>query len=153
MATPLWIAHPDCPEHIKSELEARVRSFPASFLLPLIAGEVFENPDTCQERLQGWALSKGFIIVRKSGSLKQARPWFDFRYIHHEDDTADTRKLEKHVERDEKDRITSRRKQEATNINARSCLYLVFLSYKQIGRRGSGKYSLVLGISNDTHSH
>ncbi len=50
-------------------------------------------------------------------------------------------------------KIVGHRKQEATSINARSCLYLVILSYKQIGKRGSGKYGLVLGISNDTHSH
>jgi hypothetical protein len=48
--------------------------------------------------------------MRKSGSLKQARPRFDFRCIHYGDDTADTRKLEKYIERDEEDRITSRRK-------------------------------------------
>jgi hypothetical protein len=107
MTTPLWTAYSDCPKHIKSELKARVRSFPASFLLPLIAGEVFENPDTCQERLRGWALSKGFAIVQKSDSLKQAHPRSNFHYIHHRDDIANTRKLEKHVKRDEENRITS----------------------------------------------
>jgi hypothetical protein len=69
MATLLWSPYPDCPEHVKPELEARVRSFPPSFLQALIAGEVFDNSDVCQERLQGWALSQGFAIVRKSGSL------------------------------------------------------------------------------------
>ena len=150
---PLWTAHPECPEHIKPVLEARVRSFPASFLLAPVAGEVFENPDLCQERLQGWALSQGFAIVRTSGSLKSTRPRFEFRCIHHGDNTADTRKLEKHVERDEENVIISRRKQEATNINARSCPYLISLSWKQIGKRGSGQYGLILGIRHDTHSH
>ena len=81
--------------------------------------------------------------------MKQARPRFDFRCIHHGDETANTHKLEKHVERDKEDRITSRRKQESTNINARNCSYLVFLSYKQIRQRSSGKHGLVLGVSND----
>jgi hypothetical protein len=107
MATMLWRAHPECPEHVKAELETRVRSFPSSFLLAPVDGELFQNADICQERLQGWALSQGFTIVRKSGSMKQARPRFDFRYIHHGDDTLDTRRLEKHVERDEENRITS----------------------------------------------
>jgi hypothetical protein len=49
----LWSAHPDCPEHVKPELEARVRSLPPSFLLAPEAGEVFESADTCYERLQG----------------------------------------------------------------------------------------------------
>jgi hypothetical protein len=56
--------------------------------------------------------------------LKQARPWFDFRYIHHEDDTADTRKLEKHVERDEKDRIVKKENRRKRKIMKSSRLIL-----------------------------
>ena len=82
--TTLWTAHPDCPEHIKIELEARVRSLPPFFLLFSTAGEVFEDPNTCQERLQDWTLLQGFVIVRKSDSLKQIRSRFEFRCIHHE---------------------------------------------------------------------
>jgi hypothetical protein len=99
----------ECPEHVKAELELRVRSLPSSFLVAPVDSEVFENAALCQERLQGWALSQGFAIVRKSGSMKQARPRFDFRCIHHGNDTLDTRRLEKHVKRDEDNRITSRR--------------------------------------------
>ena len=153
MATVLWLAHPECPEHAKAELELRVRSLPSSFLVAPVDGEVFENAALCQERLQGWALSQGFAIVRKSGSMKQARPRFDFRCIHHGNDTLNTRQLEKHVERDEENRIASQRQQEATSINARSCLYLIYLAFKQIGKRGSGEYSLILGISDDTLNH
>jgi hypothetical protein len=51
--TALWDARPDCPEHLKIELKTRVRSFPPSFLLAPVDGEVFENADVCQERLQG----------------------------------------------------------------------------------------------------
>jgi hypothetical protein len=145
-AAPLWTAHPYCPEHVKTELETRIRSFPPSFLLALVAGEVFKNRDVCKERLQGWALSQGLVIVRKSGSMKSARPRFEFRCIHHRDDTANTRELEKHIERDKEDNITSRRKQEATSINARSCPYLIMLVQKQIGQRGSGIFGLVLCI-------
>ena len=142
--TTLWTAHSDCPEHVKIELEARVRSLPPSFLLLLIAGEVFEGPDTCQERLQGWVLLQGFVIVRISDSLKQARPRFEFRCIHYRDDTVDTRKLEKYVIRDEENNVVSRHKQEVTRINVHSCPYLVILLRKQVGKRGSGIYDLVL---------
>ncbi|KAF7511454.1 hypothetical protein GJ744_004643 [Endocarpon pusillum] len=109
MAMSLWTAHPDCPEHLKPELERRVRSLPSSFLLPPIANEVFDNPNVCYERLQGWALSQGFAIVRTSGSVKQKRPRFEFRCIHHGGETANTRKLEDHVIRDEEGTIISRR--------------------------------------------
>ena len=85
--------------------------------------------------------------------MKQARPQFDFCCIHFGRDTVNKRQLEKHVEYDEEENITSWRKQEATSINARNCPYLVYLAYKQIGKRGSGKYGLELGVSNDTHTH
>jgi hypothetical protein len=84
MATVLWRAHPEYPEHVKAELETRVRSFSSSFLLAPVDGELFQNADTCQERLQGWPLSQGFAIVPKGGSMKQARSRFDFRCIHYE---------------------------------------------------------------------
>jgi hypothetical protein len=146
--TALWTAPPDCLQHVKIELETPVRSFPPSFLLAPVDGEVFENADLCRERLRGWALSQGFAVVRTSGSLKQKQPQFEFRCIHHGPETSDTRKLEKHVERDEEGRTTSRRKQEATNINARSCRYLIILSYRQVERRGSGVYGLVLKLQH-----
>jgi hypothetical protein len=47
MAAPLWTAHPDCPEHVKTDLEARVRSLPSSFLNVPVAGEVFDSADVC----------------------------------------------------------------------------------------------------------
>ena len=49
--TSLWTAHLDCPEHVKIELKTRVRSFPPSFLLAPVDGEVFDNVDVCHERL------------------------------------------------------------------------------------------------------
>lgn len=120
MAALLWNAHPECPEHVESDLKARVRSFPPSFLLALVASEVFDNPDVCKERLQGWALSQGFAIIKTSGSLKSVRPQFEFPCIHYGDKTANIHQLEDHVERDEKDTIISRQKQEFININSRS---------------------------------
>lgn len=149
----LWTAHPDCPAHTKTDLEARVRSFPPSFLLAPAAGEVFDNADTCQERLQGWALSQGFAIVRTSGTANGTRVRFQFACIHYGSDTANKRQLEKHVERDEDDNIISRRKQEGTSIHARACPYLITLTRRQIPRRGSGVFGLALGIQNENHSH
>ena len=151
--TALWTAHPDCLEHVKIELKTRVRSFPPSFLLAPVDGEVFDNADMCQERLQGWALSQGFAVIRTSGSLKQKRPRFKFRYIYYGAETSDTHKLKEHVKRDKEDRIISHHKQKATNINAHSYYYLITLTHKQVKKRGSGVYGLVLRVSNDAHSH
>jgi hypothetical protein len=105
-----WTAHPDCPAHVKAGLEARVRSLPPSYLLAPITGEVFENVQLCRERLQGWALSQGFAIVQTRGGEGEAKPRFHFYCIHHAEDTKNNRQLEKHVERNEQDDITTRRK-------------------------------------------
>ena len=147
-----WTAHANCPAHFRAEIEARVRAFPPSFIEEPVDGEVFDNVELCRERLQGFAFSQGFAIVLKSGSMKQARPRFYFHCIHHGASTLNTRQLEEHVERDEDDNITSRRKQEATNIQARACPYFIYLAFKQIGKRGSGQYGLVLSVKNSSHS-
>lgn len=134
-----WTAHVDCPADVRADLEARVRSLPASYLEEPLDNEVFENVELCRERLQGWALSQGFAIVQKSGTEKAAKPRFIFRCIHHGKNTIKTRQLEDHVERDAEGIVTSRRKQEATSINARNCPYSIRLSTKQLEKRGSGK--------------
>lgn len=151
--TTQWSAHPQCPTHLRGEVEAHVRAFPASFLKEPIAGEVFDNVDLCRERLQGFAFAQGFAVVQTSGSIKQARPRFDFQCIHHRDSTRNNRKLEEHIQRDKEKQITTRRTQEATNINARSCPYLVYLAYKQIGKRGSRDFGLILDVKSNAHSH
>jgi hypothetical protein len=153
MAAALWTVHPHCPAHLRGEIEARVRSFLPAFLKQPANGEVFENVDLCQDRLQGFAFSAGFAIVKASGSMKQAQPRFYFRCIHHGKSMRNYRQLEEHMERNEEGEITTRRKQEATTINARNCSYLIYLVQKQVGKRGSGVYGLVLSISNDTHNH
>ena len=153
MALPVWNAHPNCPAHLRGAIEQRVRALPAHFLEEPEAGEVFGDVDLCQERLQGWALSQGFAIARLSGSMKQVRPRFYFRCIHHGKETANTRNLEEHVDRNKEGKITTRRQRESTNINARDCPYFVYLSYKQIGQRGTREYGLVLGVKNNAHSH
>ncbi|KAF7508230.1 hypothetical protein GJ744_009527 [Endocarpon pusillum] len=148
-----WTAHPHCPAHLRGEVESRVRAFPPSYLVEPTNGEVFDNVDLCQERLQAYAFAQGFAIARKSGSMKQARPRFYFYCIHHGVSADNWRHLEEHVERDEENKITSRRKQDKTNINARNCPYHIYLAFKQIGKRGSGERGLVLGVKNNTHSH
>ncbi|ERF69261.1 hypothetical protein EPUS_03965 [Endocarpon pusillum Z07020] len=153
MATAPWTAHPHCPAHLRGEVEARVRAFPPAFLNEPSNGEVFDNVELCRERLQGFAFAQGFAITQQSGSMKQARQIFYFHCIHHGNSTRNYRKLEEHVERDEEDNITSRRKQEATAINARNCLYLIYLAFKQIGKRGSREFGLILGVKNNSHSH
>jgi hypothetical protein len=153
METSAWTAHLHCPAHVRGDVEARVRAFPPSFLEEPIDGEVFDNFELCRERLQGFAFSQGFAIIQTSGSMRQAHPRFYFQCIHRGDSTANWRKLEDHIKRDEKDNITTCCKQEATNINTIDCPYLVYLAFKQIGKRDSSQYNLVLGVKSDGTSN
>jgi hypothetical protein len=82
MATVSWTAHPDCPAHLRGEVEARVRAFPPAFLKEPVSGEVFDNLELCRERLQGFAFTDGFAIVQKNESMKQAHPRLYFHCIY-----------------------------------------------------------------------
>jgi hypothetical protein len=70
----LWRAHPDCPPGVRKKLENAVQALPAKYLEPLQGGEEFESPEACLRRLQEYALSKGFAVVKASGSLQSKRP-------------------------------------------------------------------------------
>jgi hypothetical protein len=110
MEPPLWTAYAHCPAHLRGEVEARARGLPLSYLVAPANGEVFDNIELCQERLQGFAFAEGFAIVRLSGSIKQARPRFNFYYIHYSHSTANKKKLEEYIKKNNKDCITLRRK-------------------------------------------
>jgi uncharacterized Fe-S cluster-containing radical SAM superfamily protein len=70
-----WQAHPLCPPEARNRLENIVEALPKAYLSSPQAGEEFESPESCIRRLQGYALSKGFAIVKVSGStdLKRMR--------------------------------------------------------------------------------
>jgi hypothetical protein len=70
LATVPWTAHPHCPAHLRGEVEARLRAFPSAFLKEPVSGEVFDNVEFCQERLQSFAFIEGSTIVQKSGNIK-----------------------------------------------------------------------------------
>ena len=93
-----WSPHPDCPPHLVPILQKAISALPPSFLLEPTDGEVFETKEDCLKRLQGHALSMGFAVVLKSGSLRSERPRFQFRCIHHGTKTLNTRHLEENVE-------------------------------------------------------
>jgi hypothetical protein len=148
-----WRPHFLCPHHIIPFLEAAIADTPAKWLIEPQADEVFESADDCQRRLQGFALSVGFAVVRVSGSMKQQRPRFQFKCIHHGVETANKRGLEEHVERDTDGNIVSRRKQEGTSVQQRGCKWEVYLALKILDKGNSAVKALMLGITNNTHSH
>ena len=63
MAPSVWNAHPKCPAHLRGLVEAYVTALPPAYLQDLEDGEVFDNVDLFQKRLQGYAFTQGFAII------------------------------------------------------------------------------------------
>jgi hypothetical protein len=104
--TPVFVAHPLCPPHLRKVGEDAVEAFDSAWLLPPQAGEVFESAKACLRRLQGYALSRGFAVVTTASVKDRAR----FACIHHGAETKNWRELEDHVEKDAEGSILTRRK-------------------------------------------
>jgi hypothetical protein len=105
--TTSWQAHPQCPTDARNKLQNIVQALPAAYLSPPQDGEEFDGEDSCIRRLQGYALSKGFAVVKTSGSASSSskRVRVQFRCIHHGVETKNNRQLELHVERDSEGKI------------------------------------------------
>jgi hypothetical protein len=101
-----WNAHPACPPDVRVKIERAVRALPAGYLNPPYGGEVFESAEACLRRLQGFVLSKGFAVVKVSGSLSSKRPRIQYKCIHYRKDTRNFRQLEDHTKRDTEGVIT-----------------------------------------------
>jgi MULE transposase domain len=148
-----WTPNSLCPPHIVPILEQAVLALPPSFLIPPAKGEMFEGKDDCLKRLQGYALSTGFAVVQSSGGRGSEPPRFQFRCIHHGVETHNSRELEENVEYNNKGEIVTQRRQQATATQQKACRWQVYLSWKDVGVRGSNIKGFVLGITNNTHSH
>jgi hypothetical protein len=66
-----WHAKSGCAEHHRAAVERIVNALPPSYLLPPISGEIFDNLDSCTNRLRGYALAEGFDVVRHGGGTKK----------------------------------------------------------------------------------
>ena len=147
--TPVFVAHPLCPPHLRKVGEDAVEAFDSAWLLPPQAGEVFESAKACLRRLQGYALSRGFAVVTTASVKDRAR----FACIHHGAETKNWRELEDHVEKGAEGSILTRRKRENTSANAKHCTWEVYWSVRSLGKRGSGVIAGQLGITRDSHNH
>ena len=54
------------PPHVRSLVENTVQSFDDAWLLPPQNGELFYSDKACLNRLQGFALSRGFVVATTS---------------------------------------------------------------------------------------
>src|SRR5438045_5648562 len=151
--TPVWRAKPRCPKHLVAVLERAVNALPPAWLLQPTTGEVFDSIEHCRRRLQGYALVEGFEVVQTGGGTKKV-PGTRFECSKHGESTRNWRKLENHVEYDTEDTISTVRQREYTLVSQTSCKWLARVSWKDIGKRGSGKKGFVLTvICLDHHGH
>jgi hypothetical protein len=109
--------------------------------------------DHCRRRLQGYALAEGFDVVQTGGGTKKV-PGARFACSKHGEPTRNWRKLESHVERDEDGTITTVRQREETLVSQTACEWGARVSWKDIGKRGSGEKGFVLTVTClDHHGH
>ena len=142
-----WQAHPLCPDEARNKLENAVQALPEAYLIPPQKGEEFKDSDSCIRRLQGYALSQGFAVVKVSGGPNQKIPRYQYKCVHHGKETRNYRELEAHVERDPvSKKLITKRQREGTHTQQKNCLWEVYLSLRKV-ERGSTRTALLLGIT------
>ena len=151
-ATAAWQAPSGCPDHIRYVLEKAVNSYPPIWLEEPSTGEVFSSIEECQNRLIAFSLSQGFDIVVLN-SRKIPQPGTTWACIHHGKETKNWRKLPYIVEKDDKGEIVGERKRNLTVVRQTECPWTCKVSYKSIGKRGSGEKGFVLTTTESSHTH
>jgi hypothetical protein len=147
-----WQAHSLCPPEARNRLETIVQALPEAYLSPPQAGEEFESAESCIRRLQGYALSKGFAVVKVSGSADLKRVRIQYRCVHHGNETKNNRRLERHIQYDSEGKPISKRQRESTHTQQKNCLWGAYLSLRNI-KRGSARKALILDITGAEYSH
>ena len=80
---PVFITHHLCPPHLRRIIEDSVESFNNAWLLPPKEGEVFNSGKEYLARLQGFTLSRGFVVVTTASNVRRYR----FSYIYYREET------------------------------------------------------------------
>jgi hypothetical protein len=88
--------------------------------------------------VEAYAFSQGFDIVT-THSTRTPQVSKTFSCTHHGTETRNTRKLPPIVERNEEGVIVGKRKYNLTSIRQTDCPWACKVSYKSIGKRGSGQ--------------
>ena len=89
--------------------------YPIAYLDSPITGEVFSSIDDYHSRLIAYSLSQGFNIV-KTHSATRPTPGYTFAYVFHGEETRNTRRLKRTIERNKEGDITSNRQRNLTSV-------------------------------------
>jgi hypothetical protein len=104
-----------CSNYLAGALERAVNALPPAWLLPPQTGEIFDSIPDAERRLRGYSLAEGFNIAYTGGGTRKV-PGARFECCYHGTTIKNWRKLEEHVEKDEKGNIISRRQRERTIV-------------------------------------
>jgi hypothetical protein len=119
-----WEPHPDLNPILAEEAYKAIARLPLSHLMHPVGGEIFSGPEAAFDRLQNYAMSRGFCIVVKCSNWNKTKTqvmrvrWL---CIHHNLETANKRGLEEYITYDSKSNISSERKREHTKIMGKGC--------------------------------
>jgi hypothetical protein len=148
---PAWGAPEGCPDRVCGVLEQAVNGQPAAWRLPPVTGEVFASIEECERRLVTLGLVEGFDIVVSHSSRRPGNESTAWGCTHRGKKTRNTRKLPERVKRDPEGQVIDAREQDLTNVAQTDCPWSCLLSFKSIGKRGSGTKGWVLTVKNLTH--
>lgn len=76
---------------LTTEIQKLINTLLPAHQLAPIDGEIIDNPQDRYIRLQDWAFTQGFVMVKKSSQLERVVP----HCIHHHDKSQDIRKTDK----------------------------------------------------------
>jgi hypothetical protein len=146
----VWRARSDCPEHLRDTLEKAVNAYPPEWLQEPTTGEIYSNMNEAHSRLIAFSLSQGFDVVI-AHSTQKPQPVTTFSCIHHGTETKNWRKLPDRVEKDKEGKVIGERKLELSVVRQTGCPWACRVSYKNIGKRGSGQRGYVLTVKDLSH--
>jgi hypothetical protein len=106
---------------LQALINAAVATIPPAHCITPIDGEQTKSRDVAFERLQNWAFTKGFALVRDSCRTEKGhivRAYFDC--VHHKKGTRNTCKLQEES-----------RKRVETKTQANDCKFRLYVSYRK----------------------
>jgi hypothetical protein len=112
------------PDKHRAIVERQLASFLPPWRLAPQNGEIFDSLEVFEDRIRAWSFCDGFDVVRSGGGLRGA-PGARFQCKHHPVETRNDRHLEERVEKDDEDKITSRRQRNNTLVGRLSCEWAV----------------------------
>lgn len=138
------------PSHLRKLWLKKLKTFPVAWLQKPSSKERFESPQQCLERLNAYGFLEGCLFVT-GRSRSDGTPNFQYLCKFHGEKTANKRKLEERVAKDEEGKIVTQRQRD-TQVKKRGCPVEYFLSHKIINN--TTKERAWIGIwKEDTHEN